>query len=152
MGAAMAFKLMLWAAFGGYALLLARWSAKNPASLLFPLALLLGAAVWPGLYTAFFFLLMGVLGWLRSGICFSSHPARAIIAETIIGAGGAGLLAWLNPGSALAWTISIWLFFLLQALYFFIVPVPGLKTAPRSSLDTFERAYRGALRVLDESG
>ena len=72
-----AFKLVLWADLAGYAVLMARWSGKALTAIMFPLALLLGTAVWPGIYTAFFFLGLGMLSWLRSGICFSKTPIRA---------------------------------------------------------------------------
>lgn len=146
----MAFKLVLWADLFGYALLLARWSGKGLGSIVFPLALLLGTAVWPGVYSAFFFLGLGVFSWLRSGICFSRAPIRAVAAETITVAGGAGLVALLNPVSAITWSISIWLFFLVQAIYFFIVP--SMKNAPagRWEQDPFEQAHREALRILEQ--
>lgn len=148
----LAFKLMLWADLFGYAILLTRWSGKDLGSIVFPLALLLGTAVWPGVYAAYFFLGLGMFSWLRSGICFTGAPMRAIAAETITVAGGAGLVALLSPGPALTWSISIWLFFLVQALYFFIVPANEPVTALPMLVDPFEQACREALRVLDEFG
>jgi len=147
-----AFKLMLWAALCGYAVLLARWGAKGPGGLILPLALLLGTALWPGIGAAFFFLALGVLCWLRSGICFSRFPIRAVAAETVTAAGGAGLIALLNPGSTVAWSVSLWLFFLIQALYFFIVPVAGKAPAAQHRADPFEQAFRAARRILEETG
>ena len=146
----MAFKLVLWADLFGYAMLLARWSGRGLGSIFFPLALLLGTAVWPGVYSAFFFLGLGVFSWLRSGICYSRSPIRAVAAETITVAGGAGLVALLNPGSAITWSISIWLFFLVQALYFFIIPAADNTPAGRWSPDPFEQAHREALRILEQ--
>ena len=90
-GGSIAFKLVLWTILSGYSLLLARWSGKHPAVLLFPLILLLGTAVWPGIDSIFFFLGLGVLCWLRSGICFSHFPLRATIAETVT---AAAVLRW----------------------------------------------------------
>jgi len=147
-----AFKLMLWTALCGYAVLLARWSAKGLGGMLLPLALLLGSALWPGIDAAFFFLALGVFSWLRSGICFSRFPIRAVAAETITAAGGAGLIVLLNPGSAIAWSVSIWLFFLMQALYFFIVPAAGNATADQPGEDPFETALREARRILEDAG
>lgn len=149
-GWSMAFKLVLWADLFGYAVLLARWSGKALGSILFPLGLLLGAAVWPGIYSAFFFLGLGVFSWLRSGICFSGAPIRAVAAEILTVAGGAGLVALLDPVSAITWSISIWLFFLVQALYFFIIPAVDNVPAGGWSPDPFEQAHREALRVLEE--
>lgn len=146
----MAFKLVLWADLFGYAVLLARWSGKGLGSIVFPLALLLGTAVWPGVYSAFFFLGLGVFSWLRSGICYSRSPIRAVAAETLTVAGGAGLVVLLNPVSAITWSISIWLFYLVQAIYFFIVPSMENASAGRWEQDPFEQAHRDALRVLEQ--
>ncbi|WP_319525916.1 hypothetical protein [uncultured Desulfosarcina sp.] len=151
-GGSIAFKLVLWTILSGYSLLLARWSGKHPAVLLFPLILLLGTAVWPGIDSVFFFLGLGVLCWLRSGICFSGFPLRAMAAETVAAAGGAALVALLGPGNAVTWAISIWLFFLVQALYFFIVPHRSSTTADRQDVDPFEQAQREAQRILESAG
>jgi len=151
-GWATAFQLILWAALCGYAVLLARWSGTGLGSLLLPLALLLGAALWPGIHAAFFFLGLGVFSWVRSGICFNRFPIRAVAAETVTAAGGAGLVTLLSPASSVAWSISIWLFFLMQALYFFIVPVNACTDPGRCSQDPFEQARREARRILESTG
>ena len=151
-GGSLAFRLMLWAALCGYAVLLARWGDRGVGALLLPLALLLGIALWPGIDAVFFFLALGVLAWLRSGIYFNRYPIRATVAETTAAAGGAGLIALLNPTGAVAWSVSIWLFFLMQALYFFIVPVADGAPAAARSEDPFEQARREARRILEEAG
>jgi hypothetical protein len=151
-GGSIAFKLVLWTILSGYSLLLARWSGKHLAVLLFPLILLLGTAVWPGIDAVFFFLALGVLCWLRSGICFSHFPLRAMIAEIVTAVGGATLIVLLGPANAVTWAISIWLFFLVQALYFFIVPHRGSTTADRKNADPFDQAQREAQRILESIG
>ena len=150
-GGSIAFKLVLWTILSGYALLLARWSGRHPAGLIFPLMLLLGTAVWPGIDSVFFFLGLGVLCWLRSGICFRHVPLRATIGEAITAAGGAALVALLGPANAVTWALCIWLFFLVQALYFFIVPPRGSKTTDRQDADPFDRARRAAQRILENA-
>ena len=152
MGWSPAFKLVLWLDLSVYAILLARWSGQRTTSVIFPLALLLGAALWPGGPTAFLLLGLGVLSWIRSGVCFRDAPVRAAAAEAATAAGGAGLVSFLGPHTALTWAVSIWLFALVQALYFFLVPVADAE--PESSLgaDPFDQAHREALRVLDEAG
>ncbi len=143
--------LMLWADLSLYALLLTRWSARGTAPVLFPLALLLGAALWPGGIGAFLLLGLGALSWIRSGICFTGAPLRAAAAEMLTCAGGAGLVALLAPGSPIAWAAGVWLFFLVQALYFFLVPSHGPPAAARPAADPFVQAHREALRVLEGS-
>ena len=146
----MAVKLVLWTDLLFYAVLLARWSNQGLFAIVFPLALLLGAALWPGVFTGFFFLGLGVLGWIRSGICFPGTPLRAIAAELITVTIGTALVAVLSPGSTLTWAIGIWLFFLVQALYFFIVPATSRPGAIRTVEDPFEQARREAWRVMEE--
>lgn len=150
LGWPMAFKLALWADLFGYAVLLARWSGKALSAVVFPLALLMGTALWPGGYTGFFLLGLGMFSWVRSGVCFAGTPLRSIAAEIITVAGSAALVALLNPGSTVIWAVSIWLFFLVQALYFFIVPATGPSNSTRPVDDPFEQAHREALRVLNE--
>jgi hypothetical protein len=145
----MAFKLSLWLDLVIYAILLARWSGKGLMAVAFPMALSLGTVLWPGVYAGFFFLALGVFSWIRSGICFSGTPVRAAAAEILTVAGGAGLVTLLNPGSSITWSVSIWLFFLVQALYFFIVRVNHSPGAVPVAEDPFERACREAKRVLD---
>ena len=120
--------------------------------MLLPLGLLLGTALWPGIDAAFFFLAVGVLAWLRSGIFFSGYPVRAVAAETLAVAGGAGLIALLHPVGPVAWSVSIWLFFLMQALYFFLVPATTDVPAAPSCHDPFEKAHREARRIIEEAG
>jgi hypothetical protein len=148
----MAFKLALWADLSIYAILLARWSGKSPTVVLFPLALLLGTAIWPGVYSGFFFLGLGIFSWIRSGSCFSGTPVRAMAAEVITVGGGAGLVSLLGPGASLTWAIGIWLFFLVQTLYFYLVPASCPANAVGTAPDPFDQAHRKARRVLDEAG
>ncbi|BBO79983.1 hypothetical protein DSCO28_05490 [Desulfosarcina ovata subsp. sediminis] len=149
-GGSTGFKLIVWLDLLFYALLLTRWGGRHPAAVLFPMVLLLGAALWPGVYTGFFFLSVGVLAWIRSGICFGSTPLRSIMAETICLAGGIGLVALFNPSSTMVWAICIWLFFLMQCLYFFIVPAAKRNKEQEPDADPFEQACRNAHRILAE--
>ncbi|GAB6905542.1 conserved membrane hypothetical protein [Desulfosarcina cetonica] len=149
-GGSMAFKLTLWLDLLIYALLLARWGRRHPATILFPMGLLLGAALWPGVYTGFFCLGLGMLAWIRSGICFTTTPLRALLAETIAIGGGIALTVFFHPTTAISWAIAIWLFFLMQALYFFIVPSSRRDSSATAQEDPFERACRDVKRLLEE--
>ena len=143
-------KLTVWAAVAVYAALLARWSRTRRLDLAFPLALLLGAAFWPHAYTGYYLLALGVFSWIRSGICFNTNPLRAMTAELITMAGCAAWVAFWSPRSALAWALAVWLFFLVQTLYFFIVPLQVEPDVGLQSVDPFERAWKAARRFLEE--
>ncbi len=151
LGWPLAFKLSLWADAALYALLLARWTKTRLLSILFPLLLLLGAALWPHAYAGFFLLGLGILSWIRSGICFMGPPLRRLTAEVITVVGGAGIVAMCGPGSHFTWALAVWLFFLVQALYFFIVPSIAKQGTAVQPQDPFLAAMREAEKTLEAS-
>ena len=73
--------------------------------------------------------------------------------EILIWIAGGILLSVFTPGSAVGWALGIWMFFLLQSLYFVLFdnetgePVHLKEFA----IDPFERASRRATAILDES-
>jgi hypothetical protein len=144
-----AFKLMLWADLALYGVLMARWGGIRLLPLLFPLAILLGSALWPRAYGGFFILALGVFAWMRSGICFQGAPLRALSAEVLTLGGAAGLLLFFGAHSSVAWALTISLFFLIQSLYFFIVPARRGISKTQSEKDPFEKAVEAANKVLD---
>lgn len=144
-----AFKLMLWADLALYGILLARWSGARLPSVLFPLAILLGAAWWPRAYSGFFVLALGIFSWMRSGICYRETFIRALMAEGVTMAGSTAVLLFFGAHSAVALALNICLFFLIQSLYFFIVPACRQRPAPRNAKDPFELAVAEAQKVLD---
>jgi hypothetical protein len=144
-----AFKLMLWADLAIYGVLMARWSGVRLLPILFPLAILLGSALWPRTYSSFFILALGVFAWVRSGICFQGAPLRALSAEMLTLGGAAGVLLFFGAHSSVAWSLTICLFFLIQSIYFFIVPTRKRSSVPPSEKDPFERAVEEAKKVLD---
>ncbi|MDA8140343.1 MAG: hypothetical protein M0036_16975 [Desulfobacteraceae bacterium] len=147
-GWSLSFKVTLWADLAVYAALLARWSGRSPSAIVFPLLILLGTALWPWSYAGFFLLGLGTLSWIRSGICFKAPPLRLIFAETVTMAGGAGLVAAMGPSAPLSWSLALWLFFLVQTLYFFIMPGLAEKSNTGACGDAFEAASREAEKIL----
>lgn len=143
-----AFKLTLWADLALYTLLMVRWSKTRLLPALFPLAILLGAALWPWSYTGFFLLGLGVFSWIRSGICFNAPSLRLIAAETVTMVGGAALVAFWGPASSLPWALALWLFFLVQALYFFFIPGFAEKAVGSPDRDPFDLALQEAEKIL----
>lgn len=141
-----AFPLTVWLYIAGYSVLLARWGKKNPAIVFFPLLLLLGFLLLSGSTTAFLFLGLGVLSWIRSSLCFEKSLFRMLFAELFTGAGGGVLVAGFAPHSAIGLALGVWLFFLIQSVYFVLFADLGIKETP--DMDPFEQAGRHAERIL----
>jgi hypothetical protein len=143
-----AFKWFLWADLAVYALLLVRWCQVRLLPVLFPLVLLLGAACWPHTWTGFLALALGVLCWIRSGICFTHAPFRSQIAELMTIGGGVGMVTVFGSSMKTAWPLGLCLFILVQALYFYIVPESRMSKAMNIPDDPFEHASQEAEKVL----
>jgi len=146
--------LTLWLFSAGYALFLNHWSKNKIMPILFPLLILLIAAFLVESVAAFFFLALAVISWIRSGICFQEHGRIRLVVESLLCAAGGAMVAVYTPGSDLGWTLGIWMFFLLQALYFAIfdsiTPTPQRKYELET--DPFERASRRAEDILSTGG
>jgi len=144
-----AVKMVLWIDLAVYAVLMARWSKTAPGLLAMPLAIVLGAALWPQSYWGFFTLALGVFVWIRSGVCFNSLPLRAILAEAVTVIGGVLLLALFGGQGTTAMALKLCLFLLVQSLYFFIVPSDTTASKRGAVQDPFEQAVKGLTRVID---
>jgi hypothetical protein len=94
-------------------------------------------------------LAVGVLAWIRSAVCFTGRPLRALLAESLTSGGSVLLLFMLGGHSPAAWALALCLFFLVQSLYFFLVPIEEQAAERKTQGDAFERAMEGAQKVLD---
>ncbi len=131
-----------------YTLFLVRWSRRGRAEIIFPLVVL-GLWGWylpraPGTLV----MALVTLSWVRSGVCFPCPTGRALMREALICGGAGVLVAVLAPVSALSWALGIWLFFLVQALFFVVFEPDAERTAARVAEDPFERARRRAEELL----
>jgi len=143
------FKLLLWVELFLYAIALARWGGKGLPAILFPLALLLGAAFWPHADRGFFYLAVGMLCWIRSGICFQSASLCTVAAEGVAVLGGCALLMLFGGRTPVSWAVGTVLFTLVQALYFFVAPLRRAAVAGTIDHDRFDRACREARNLLE---
>jgi len=147
----MALELAIWCNLSIYSILLCRWSRTRFTAIFFPLALLLGVAFWPRTHAGFLLIAIGIFSWIRSGICFKNTPLRALTAELITVLGGSMLVAFWWPQSITSWALAVWLFFLVQSVYFFIIPPKEHHRKMLENSDPFEQARREAERVLEGS-
>ncbi len=142
-----ALSLTIWGYFALYGIFLARWGKVSVSSIVFPLLLLLIFVYWRSSNIAFLFLALGILSWIRSGICNRGSLFKILCGELAISFGGGALVANFTPHSALDWAIGIWLFFLVQSLYFVFFKNIFEEEGEKEE-DPFELARRRAEKIL----
>jgi len=142
------FRLSLWILLAGYAVLLSRWASRPLRSMGLPLLLLLLSAGWIESATAFLFTAIVILGWIRSGICFRRKPLpKRLGAEVALGLGSVLLVFGAVPGVTPVWALGVWLFFLIQALYFVLFEYQR-DSQTKIEVDPFEKAKMAAEEIL----
>jgi hypothetical protein len=142
------FQLLLWVLLAGYATLLARWSSRALTAVALPLIVLLFAAMLipspPGMIIAS----IGILGWIRSGTCFNRPPiVKRYLVEIGLGLGASLPLYIAVSAVPLTGALGIWLFFLIQALFFVIFDYQGIR-AGSVEVDPFDNAKMAAEQIL----
>ena len=145
-----ALSLALWLFLTGYALLLNFWSKKFQMSTAFPLLLLLPVIFLTNTMTLFFILALVVTSWIRSGICFQEHGISGLAVELLLICIGAVLVQAFTPGSLYAWALGIWMFFLVQSLYFVFLGRIDQRREKPAETKVFEHASRQAEKILSE--
>jgi hypothetical protein len=143
-------RLTLWLLVAAYGLLLVRWGKKRPTLLFFPLFLLFLSVFAVRSTGHFFIFALVTFGWIRSGISFNLSFGKLLVFETLLCQGGGLLIALLSNDSAASWAIGVWMFFLIQALYFVIVDTSGDTADGSTTVDSFDQARAGAERILEE--
>ena len=144
----LSFQLLLWTLLAGYGVLLSCWASKPLASVALPLLLLLFAAFLIQSTATFLLAALGMLSWMRSGICFNqTSVVKRFVAETGLGLSSGLPVAASVPAATLTGTLGVWLFFLIQALYFVVFEYRN-DPATRVELDPFERAKMAAEQIL----
>ncbi len=144
-------KILLSISLGLYTLLLCRWSNTESIAILFPLLLMMGVAAIPSLQISFVLAALCIFSWIRSGICFKNTPLRALAGEVITVTGGVGFLFFWWSHSTLVFPLVIWFFFLVQSLYFYIVPQESIDCRSQQTADPFEQASRDMERLFKNS-
>ena len=142
--------LILWMYAAGFSLLLSRWSKNSILSIAFPLLLLLVTSFLVDSIAAYYFLTLFIISWIRSGICFRNPSALNLVMELLLCASGGILMVLFTPGSDFAWVPGIWMFFLIQSLYFVIFENETIKPDDPYEIDPFERASRQAETILSD--
>ena len=142
--------LTLWLYAAGYSLLLSRWSKKPVLSIGFPLLLLFATSFLVDSIASFYLLFLVVISWIRSGVCFRIPCGKKLFVELLLCVLGGIQAAVFTPGSALDWVLGIWMFFLIQSLYFVIIGNIANMPEDQYETDPFERASSLAEAILSD--
>jgi hypothetical protein len=146
---------LIWMLVAGYSLLLIRWRKVSSARIVFPLLMLglAGLTATRGTLGSILLALL-VLSWVRTGICYRSPLTVGVLRETLLATGGALLAGLFSPAAPAAWAMAIWLFFLVQALFFIIFDGDdGARTqswAAETPEDAFDKAHRCIDTLLND--
>jgi len=143
-----AFRLVIWLILAGYLVILTRWGRVSLLSILFPLLLLLLLVFWGDTNSAFFFLGLGILSWVRSGICFHGGLLKSLVTEAALCLGAGALVVFFTPHSTITWGVAVWMFFLVQSVYFVVFADLGEKQEEQAEFDPFYQARARAERIL----
>jgi len=130
-----------------YGFYLTHLSKKSPVRICPSLLILFPAVFLSSSSTIFLLIALGIFSWVRSGICFQTLRVKRFCSEIILSLGGGALVAGLTPVSAISWALGIWLFFLVQTLYFVWFEKTGDKMA-EIEIDLFEKARMEAKKIL----
>ena len=142
-------QLLLGALLIGYGFLLSRWACRPLSSVAWPFILLLIGALFIQSETTYIGVALGILSWMRSGICFNRTPVlKRYAVEIGLGLSSGLALSAVMPAAEVSVAIGIWLFFLIQALYFVIFEYRNDST-DQVEVDPFERACMAAEQILN---
>ena len=140
-----AMNLSIFLCLAAYSAFLARVSGRNLRDLFAPLFLLAAVLAASGSVAGFALPASAGLSWLRSGICFPGPTARRVCAEALTCAGGLALTWLLLPQSPYGLALGMWMFGLVQALYFLALDVEHTGRSAKEDWDR-ERWFTVARR------
>jgi len=133
-----------------YAAFLARSNGRRLRALFAPLFMLAAVMAIAGSVTGFVVPAAACLSWIRSGICFQGSLPRRVCAEAVTCAAGLALVWLLQPPSPYGWALSMWMFGLIQALYFVVVDAESSGQPEPTVRERIEEAHCRADVLLRE--
>lgn len=143
------FRLSIWFYLSCYAFLLTWWGKGTFKNMIFPLLLIFITGMFGNGTSVFLLQCLCVLSWIRSSLGFQKSAFLMLLTELVLSLGGGILGAFLAPQTQIGWALGIWLFFLVQSLYF--VSWEGrnaIEGEKQKEVDPFERASRQVERIL----
>jgi hypothetical protein len=73
---------------------------------------------------------------------------KSLVTEVSLCLGSAALVVFFTPHSTITWGVAVWMFFLVQSVYFVVFANFGEKEEDRMELDPFHQARSRAERIL----
>jgi hypothetical protein len=133
-----------------YSMFLARSSGRSQRALFAPFFMLSAVLAVAGSVAGFAVPAAAGLSWVRSGICFPGSMTRRLCAEALTCPAGLALVWLLQPAGPYGWALGIWMFGLIQALYFVAVDVEPTGLLEKKGQDKMTQAHRRADALLRE--
>lgn len=133
-----------------YAAFLARSGGRSLRALFAPLFMLAAVIAAADSVTGFVVPAAAGLSWIRSGICFPGSMPRRVCAEALTCAAGLALVSLLQPPGPYGWGLSMWMFGLIQALYFVVVDAESSGQPEPTVRQRIEDAHSRADFLLKE--
>ena len=133
-----------------YSAFLARSSGRSLRALFAPLFMLAAVLAVADSVSGFVVPAAAGLSWVRSGICFPGPLLRRVCAEAITCAAGLALARLLQPPGPYGLPLSIWMFGLIQALYFVVVEAERTGLPEKKVQDRMAQAHLRAGALLRE--
>ncbi len=141
--------LITWFFISIYSLLLCRWSETRFVNVIFPIILLLFFSfIQISSPYKYLFFAIGIMSWIRSGICFNTSLLKGLGREIFISLGGAILFGYYTPHTTVGLALGIWLFFLIQSLYFVFYGDLDLEDEDNIVFNKFDNAKRQVEKIL----
>jgi hypothetical protein len=133
-----------------YSAFLARSSGRSLRALFAPLFMLAAVMAVAGSVTGFVVPAAAGLSWIRSGICFPGSMPRRVCAEAITSAAGLALVWLLQPPGPYGLPLGMWMFGLIQALYFVVVAAERTGVPEKQGQDRMAKTHPRADALLRE--
>jgi len=143
-------KAAIFLCLAAYSVFLARSNGRSLRILFAPLFMLSAVLAVAGSVTAFVVPAAAGLSWIRSETCFPGSMTRRLCAEALTCPVGLAVVWLLQPPGPYGWALGIWMFGLIQALYFNIVDIERTCLPEKKGQDKMTQAHRRADALLRE--
>ncbi|MBF0119476.1 MAG: hypothetical protein HQK79_11615 [Desulfobacterales bacterium] len=128
-----------------YSFLLSSWGEVPLSKNLIPVIIVLYLTISGIKLHLFLMTNLFILSYFRSFICFKQPLLKGIIIEIILCFGGGSLIFLFNPISSVSWAISMWMFFLIQSIYFIF---NNYNETHDNNMDPFEVSRKQVEEIL----